>query len=135
MNLLAGGKNMKCRICDTDTENGWDGKPMDICPVCSKNEFLKKAKVIKSEKLGLKYKAAQGVSGFIELIGWLVVIGGGIVAIGSVSGGALFLLPGIGITISGLFLVMGAQVTKATVDNANNTREIIKLLKRRDENN
>ena len=38
------------------------------------------------------------------------------------------ILPGVGTLISGLFMIMGAQVTKATVDNADNTRELVALM-------
>mgnify|MGYP000347884685 CR=1 FL=1 len=40
------------------------------------------------------------------------------------------ILPGVGTLISGLFMIMGAQVTKATVDNADNTRELVALMHR-----
>jgi len=88
-----------------------------------------------------EYKTARGVSGFIEFIGWLVVIFGVVISITGVisvprnSGGASFIamLPGLGTAIAGLFLVMGAQVTKATVDNADHTREILKILSRGNE--
>ena len=62
--------------------------------------------------------------------GWLVAFAGvftGYLSI--VSGSLIALLPGFGICVSGLFLVTAGQITRATVDNADHTREILKLIK------
>lgn len=72
----------------------------------------------------------------IEFIGWLVVVAGviAIVMLLSNMGSRYFslagILPGVGTLISALFMIMGAQVTKATVDNADNTRELVSLMHR-----
>jgi len=40
-------------------------------------------------------------------------------------------LASLGVVFGGLLLVMGAQVTRATVDNADNTREILEIMKKK----
>lgn len=84
------------------------------------------------------YGMARGVSSVISLVGWLFVIVGIFVAVYAFINGIssrydglslMALLPGLGTTVSGFLLIMGAQVTKATVDNADHTREILKALK------
>lgn len=83
------------------------------------------------------YSTAIGVSKFIAFLGWLMFSLGIIGALTGISesskyGGGFMLaalLPSIGISLSGLFLVVAGQVTKATVDNADHTREILALLR------
>jgi len=76
-----------------------------------------------------KYGTARGFSSFLEILGWLVVVAGGIAAISMQSMAGL--LAGAGLAITGFMLIMGAQVTKAVVDTADHTREIHILLKGR----
>ena len=87
---------------------------------------------------------------FISFLGWLVFAGGviavfaGVIAAfagmasglqsqyrGGVSILALLpaLLPGLGIEVSGLLLVAAGQLTRATVDNADHTREILNVIR------
>lgn len=40
----------------------------------------------------------------------------------------LAMLPGIGVAVSGLFLVASGEVMRASVDNADHTREILKVV-------
>lgn len=87
-----------------------------------------------------KYSTAIGVSKFISFLGWLTFVGGIIVLLIDISqsskyGGEVViatLFPSIGICICGLFLVAAGQVTRATVDNADHTREILTLLRNQD---
>lgn len=87
------------------------------------------------------YKTEYGVARFMLRItsfaGWvLVIIGAFISAIaianGMRSGGSplsfMAALPGVGATIVGLLVVMVAQITQATVDNADHSREIMNFL-------
>jgi len=87
-----------------------------------------------------QYGAARTVSMFISFLGWAVFAGGIIAAIagfaGMGSGGRygggvslLALLPGLGMAVAGLFLVAAGQVTRATVDSADHTREILNFIK------
>jgi hypothetical protein len=84
------------------------------------------------------YGTARGIAQVISVIGWIVVAVGSLAAIAGLSGSNQFggvsllaVLPGLGIAVSGLLLVVAGQVTRATVDNADHTREILKLLKER----
>lgn len=83
------------------------------------------------------YGTARSTSTAITFIGWAMVFIGAIATfIAIVSGldsehGGLALLgvlPGFGIAVSGLLLIVAAQVTLAIVDNADHTREILKIL-------
>ncbi len=85
------------------------------------------------------YGVARKISKFLSFIGWLVFAIGVVFSLAGLASGAqspyggsvtlLALLPGIGISISGLFLVAAAQVTRATVDNADHTREILNIIR------
>ena len=90
-----------------------------------------------------EYKVATAIAFFLSFAGWVLVIAGtiftlwGISVSSEVSKDIPFMvasLPGIGIAVCGLVLIAAAQVTKATVDNADHTREILKLLKNKLEN-
>ena len=66
------------------------------------------------------YKTATAITKFIAILGILSIIGG-IVAILSVMG-----LPiGVGMVISGLFMIMGSQLTMANIDSANYTKQML----------
>ena len=84
-----------------------------------------------------KYGVAHGVSNLTCYFGWGLVIIGAIVTLVSIVNGiksqygglSLFdTLSGIGITVTGFLLIMGAQITLATIDNADHTREILKTI-------
>ncbi|WP_139163814.1 hypothetical protein [Desulfoluna spongiiphila] len=90
-----------------------------------------------SNTIESNYGTALSISALMSTIGWLIVVIG-LVAIvigfseGSRSGVSFIAaLPGIGMSISGFFLVACAQVTRAVVDNADQTREILNILKER----
>lgn len=85
------------------------------------------------------YGTAKGVSTFLAFVGWLLFAAGIIAALigfNSFNGPygmvdittILMTLPGLGFAFSGLLMVASAQVVKATVENADNTREILVLL-------
>lgn len=85
------------------------------------------------------YDVARKISEFISFLGWVVfAIGVTTAFICLISGtqsrygeavSFLAILPGLGVAISGLFLVAAGQVTRATVDNADHTREILKVVR------
>ena len=91
-----------------------------------------------SESYQSDYDVARKISKFISFLGWVVFAIGVIAAFAGlvsgtqssyVGGGSLLaILPGLGVAISGLFLVTAGQVTRATVDNADHTREILKIV-------
>jgi hypothetical protein len=86
------------------------------------------------------YETARGVSQLVSLVGWiLVAIGvGGVVFLVKQAGGFEQLFSGMGaigailsllVSVAGLLLVTSGQVVRATVDNADNTGQILYLLK------
>jgi len=81
------------------------------------------------------YNTARTISDILSVIGWIMVVVGVLGALILASQGHSFnvlaMLPGLAIAISGLFMVVAAQVTKATVDNADQTREIMNLLRKK----
>ena len=81
----------------------------------------------------LKYSTGHGVATIVELLGWVVALGGivGIVYAASQGFGVLGVLAGIGITVAGFLQIMGAQLVTATLDNTDHTREILALLQAR----
>jgi len=46
----------------------------------------------------------------------------------------VIILPGIGMIVTGLFLIVAGQITRATVDNATHNKHILMLLTRMEEN-
>jgi hypothetical protein len=80
-----------------------------------------------------KYSTARGVSSLVEFLGWSLVVLGVAAMIYSASQnlGVMGVLTGIALSVGGLLQVMGAQVVKATADNADHTREILEILKAR----
>ena len=66
------------------------------------------------------YKTATAITKFMAILGVLSIIGG-VLAILSVMG-----LPiGVGMVISGLFMIMGSQLTMANIDTANYTKQML----------
>lgn len=135
---------MKCQICDRETQINYGNWQIVSCSDCvdtdafnSQSKNINPGQPNKEQGLLLQsnYKTALAVSQFVEFIGWAVVVVGVIAFLVGLSSasyerGASFLaiIPGLGLAIAGLFLVMGSQVTRATVDNADHTREILIIL-------
>lgn len=89
-------------------------------------------------KIKTQYTVAHGISSIITWLGWALVLIGGIAAVMALFGGSRFggfsvvaMMPGIGMVVGGFALIMGAEVTKATVDSADHTREILRVLRDR----
>jgi hypothetical protein len=87
-----------------------------------------------------EYSVSRIVSFIVSFVGWVVVLVGSIVVFSAVTsdaktiGGALSMvaiLPGVGAVIAGFVLILWAQILRAAVDNADHTREIMKLLYRK----
>lgn len=85
-----------------------------------------------------KYGFAKGVANFVLITGWAMALVGVLVAalaLGEVSRYAsigqkiLVALPGIGLLYSGCLGILWAQITSATLDNADHTREILAYLR------
>jgi len=91
------------------------------------------------------YRTARTMLALIEVIGWLVVIGGfGLAVYGTFTGGAsklfngdptlnvriLAALPGLGTALGGIFLVAWTQTSRASVDTAEISREMLGYMRR-----
>lgn len=92
------------------------------------------------ENINTEYGVAKGVSSVTSFIGWGLVILGVFVGLSPLMEGSqsryggiswLAVLPGVGTAVSGFLLIMGAQVTKATVDTADYTRELLKAMRQK----
>lgn len=95
------------------------------------------------------YKAGRSVCSWLEFVGWAIVILGGILTVvGFASGGIMgmassnfgrgdipfivrmvSMIPGVLMAAGGLMSIMLAQHTKATIDTAEMTREMLKIAK------
>ena len=82
------------------------------------------------------YEVTRLIASSISFLGWAIFIGGVVLALMGMSSGApmclrfvFSLLPALGVAITGLFLVVAGQVTRATVDSADHTREILSIIK------
>jgi hypothetical protein len=107
-------------------------------------ELSEKPEVVLSEKVAplesnkqaappSNYLAAKYVSSLISYMGWLVCIVGVVLTIsgliGLEEGGVLFsMLSGLGTAATGLIFVAAGQFTRATIDNADQTRAILNHL-------
>lgn len=109
-------------------------KEADIISVSEVAKNGRNTSVVQSD-----YTTARKIAMFISFLGWIVFAGGIIAAfVGMESGlqsrygggvSILATLPGFSIAVSGLFLVAAGQVTRATVDNADHTREILSFIR------
>ena len=76
------------------------------------------------------YNAALSISRFISFIGWIMVcVGVFMVFIGM--GNIIGVFPGFMSAISGIILVAMAELTRAVIDNADSTRQILHFLKQK----
>ena len=78
------------------------------------------------------YGVARGLATLTELLGWLIVVGSvvlGFVASDWYLTGVELLLAVSGMVLVGLSVIMGAQIVRATVDNADHTGEMLAIMK------
>ncbi|UWR13405.1 hypothetical protein [Sulfitobacter mediterraneus] len=82
------------------------------------------------------YETARSLFSFLEVMAWIMVVAGIIIAFGGASAASLFsrssaglmgALPGIVIAILGLFMVAQVQGNRATVDSAEFSQQMLKL--------
>lgn len=71
------------------------------------------------------YKTAINLAKFLSFIGWAMIVIGILLMISMIGLGY-----GITNVISGLALIMGSQITRATAENANTTAQILEILKK-----
>ena len=89
------------------------------------------------------YGIAKVIAKIISFTGWMTLFAGFVVvgyAIAHSKGYEnidvilVIILPGIGMIVTGLFLIVAGQITRATVDNATHNKHILMLLTRMEEN-
>jgi hypothetical protein len=78
-----------------------------------------------------RYGTARVLASFLEVIGWIVIVLGCLGSImATINFGLWGSLAGIGAVFSGLIIIVFAQVLKATVDTADNTRAMLAEMRR-----
>ena len=126
---------VKCGKCGTDLL-----VELDVSQFLNQSEDSKTEAEVMPYFYTSRYNTVRTVSAFIEFIGWMAVMFGVSASISAFTSELAFgfveliaMLPGLGITMSGLVIIMGAQLTAAMVDTADYTREILKILINREE--
>ena len=83
-------------------------------------------------KFTSKYGVARGLASLIEILGWLIVIGSIVLGFNVPArelAGVVVFFAVAGMVLVGLFVIMGAQIVRATVDNADHTGEMLAIMK------
>jgi len=78
------------------------------------------------------YHTARKIAQLISVVGWLGVGIGALLLVGAFSGGGaarLFLVPALGVALGGFLLVGMGQFTRAAVDTADYTGEMLAIMK------
>ncbi len=139
---------MKCQSCGNPTRINYGSSGEFLCAVCAEDGAKSPAAgnqipaatdgsttISGVQPISSNYGAARSVAFFVAFVGW------GIVALGVTSVIALvspyyyfqmeplLVFLGVAVSVSGLLLVAAAQVTRATVENADHTREILNVLR------
>lgn len=129
---------MKCSHCGADTKHSWgEGK---LCELCYKKGAAPTVqghnKPISASVLTPgDYQTGIGVSKIVTSIGWVVCAIAVLIILLSLSRideaeGVIALGSGIVAFIGGLLTIVSGQATRALLDNANYTRQILELLKK-----
>ena len=130
---------MKCSSCGAETRINHGSSGAVLCESCfdtelanSRASFEKQEPNTNSGKMSSDYKTSIEVAKIISGIGWfiagiavLVVL----VSFGNMGNmGILALGPGLNAFMGGLVIVVAGQATRALLENANSTRQILELL-------
>jgi len=81
------------------------------------------------------YKVSKGVSKFVSFGGWficaisLILVLVSLTTIGRL--GLLAIAPALGLFVGGLILVMAGQVTRAALDNANYSKQMLEIMRKK----
>lgn len=117
---------MKCTVCGQDTLSNYGPTKDVICNSCVKLGLTA------STRSATDYNTAIAVAAFVSFLGWLAVIAGVSLAVWLIKQGemAILYVPfSITISLVGLLLVVGGQTARATMDNANHSKEIAEIMK------
>lgn len=138
----------KCQKCGEKSRDDFDscwncGTSQDESPPVDANVFkLQREEAAKRDDRAdymTTYATARLIAQLVSFVGWVVVIISAMILVVSLaksrdSGGfdlMMGLLPSFSGLISGLLLVMFGQITRATLDTADNTGQILALMKKR----
>jgi len=138
----------KCKKCGEENEDSFDscwscGAGQDGSQPVNANEFKSaKEDATKSDYstgYTTTYGTARMIAQFVSFVGWVVVTISVLILIVSLvksteSNGSFALMglfPSLAGVISGLLLVMAGQMTRATVDTADNTGQMLAVMKKR----
>ena len=138
----------KCKNCKEDNENSFD-----ICWSCGAdkkgslnkdfdtNEAVQNSSYTEEyDNKFQDYDVAWTFANLCSVVGWIALIAGilfafiGISQINNVVYGNSFLvkltamLPGLGIATSGLVMIVIGQISRATIDAATNSKEILEIM-------
>jgi hypothetical protein len=86
----------------------------------------------KPDRYTSTYHTARTIARLISIVGWLGVVIGGLLVVGALSQGGppgLLLVPALGIVLGGFLLVGIGQFTRAAVDTADYTGEMLAIMK------
>jgi hypothetical protein len=76
------------------------------------------------------YHTARTIAQLISVVGWLGVGIGALLLLGAFSGGGgLLVVPALGVALGGFLLVGLGQLTRAAVDTADYTGEMLAIMK------
>ena len=136
-----------CNQCNEEHEDSlevcWNcGTKIDGTAPENPDEFKKRKneveEVEESDEYTSTYETTRVIAYIVAFIGWIIVIVSGLIFIITIvktsrsqyGGFEWFgLLPAFSGFVSGLFLVMSGQLTRAIVDNTDNTGEMLLLLR------
>ncbi len=132
-----------CKHCNEENDDNFEacwkcGVQIDGNPTENQEEFEKSKHEIEtltnqaySTEYSSTYGATRLIAQIVAFIGWITVVISGLIFIMTIMQGFewLRLLPALSGFVSGLFLVMSGQLTRAIVDNTDNTGEALLLLR------
>ena len=135
----------ECKRCREENEDAFDscwscGTNQDGTRTADSKEFESlKEDIVKSNtsaEYATKYGTARMIAQFVSFVGWLVVVISVLILFISITEGfrgslaLMRLFPSLAGVVSGLLLVMAGQMTRATVDTADNTGHMLAIIKK-----
>lgn len=128
---------MRCESCGTDTRINYGNADRLLCEKCQDSSAATGRSISSATTLNQNdyqrrsdYNTARFVSNCISYVGWAFVLIGLIVTLLFFANADVDqIASAIGAIVSGLLLVAAGHVSKATLDNADNTREILALMR------
>lgn len=97
------------------------------------NSSSSDSSIASSGSMSDDYKTSIGVSKLVSFIGWLAVLGGIILSFTLMKEGGMALLglaSSITVILVGLLLVIGGQASRAVMDNANYSKQMLEEMRK-----